>query len=250
VHEVVLTAGLVFLRLAGMIAGLPIFSAEGTPPHAIILAGVGTTAVIAPTLPIVVLPTTLSGLISAVVLELLCGAMLSLGVRAAFAAITLAGELMALQSGLAMASLFDPLQRTQSSAFGTLSAWLSGMVFLGAGMHLRALEIVGRSFDTSPPGSLSIAPETLPALVAAVGAHLSLGVQLAGPLLALVFLVNVLVAILARLAPRMNVFFSIGMTITTIAGIGLLWFTLPWLLSVHGGALDAAVSGIARLLEP
>ncbi len=238
--EVVVTAALVFLRLVGVIAGLPIFDAQGTPRHAVILGA----------LPVSAVPTSIAGLVGAVVLELLYGALLSLGVRATFAAVAMAGELLSIQAGFAMATLFDPLERGQSSALGTLAVWLSGMAFLSAGLHLRAIEIVGRSFELVPPGQLRPGSSALPGVIEAVGTHFALGVQLAGPFLALVFVVNVVMAVLARLAPRMNVFFSIGMTTTAIGSLALLFVALPWLLAVHLAALEGAVALLQRIVGP
>ena len=85
---------------------------------------------------------------------------------------------------------------------------------------------------------------TLPEIIE-VAIHL--GVQLAGPVLALVFFVNVLVAILARLAPRMNVFFSIGMTLTSVFGVLIIVPSLPWMLAIHSAALANAVERLSML---
>ncbi len=107
------------------------------------------------------------------------------------------------------------------------------------------LEILGRSFDVVPPGEISDGGPLLMDLVEIMGNHFAMGVQLAGPLLAMVFIINVLVAILARLAPRMNVFFSVGLTATTVAGLLLIWASLPWLLTTHLGWIERAVARIA-----
>lgn len=244
--EAALVTGLlVLVRMAAVIAGLPIFATQGTPRQAVLIASLGTTLVIAPTLPVVSVPADLSALVLAVIVEVLYGSLLSLGVRVTFTAAGFAGELMGLQMGLAMATLFDPLQRQSTSAIGTLVAWLSGLSFLATGLHLRVLEILGRSFDVVPPGTISDGGPLLTDLVQIMGNHFAMGVQLAGPLLAMVFIVNVVVAILARLAPRMNVFFSVGMTATTVGGLLLIWTALPWLLTVHLGWIERAVARIA-----
>ncbi len=241
----IVTGLLVLIRLAAVIAGLPIFATQGTPPQAVLVASVGATLVIAPTLPVVAVPPDLGTLLVAGIFEVLYGSLLSLGVRVTFTAAGFAGELMGLQMGLAMATLFDPLQRQSTSAIGTLVAWLTGLAFLAMGLHLRVLEILGRSFDVVPPGEISDGGPLLMDLVEIMGNHFAMGVQLAGPLLAMVFIINVLVAILARLAPRMNVFFSVGLTATTVAGLLLIWASLPWLLTTHLGWIERAVARIA-----
>ncbi|MBX2800671.1 MAG: flagellar biosynthetic protein FliR [Myxococcales bacterium] len=248
IEQTLVTGMLVFVRMATVIAGLPIFSTQGAPRQAVLLFGLATSLVITPTLPVVALPTHLAGFVAVLGLEILYGVLLVLGVRATFSVVNLAGELMGLQMGLAMATLFDPLQRERSSALGTLAAWLSGMAFLGTGLHLRVVELLGSSFHLVPPGQLAVGPELVPALVATVGAHFSMGVQLAGPLLALVFIVNVLMAVLARLAPRMNVFFAIGLSANIVIGLMLMWLSMPWFIMAHHSWLERSVAELGRLL--
>ena len=247
--EWVLTGSLVFIRMAGVIAGLPIFNADGVPKSATVFGALGVSVLLLPSVPIVTQPETLSTLLSYAVMELLYGSMLSFGVRAAFAAVTFAGELISIQTGLAMASMFNPLQNATASSIGVLTMWISGLAFVLSNLHLRVIEIVALSFHKVPPGQLASAMGSMSMLVEAVGASILLGVQLAGPILAMVFVINVVVAILARLAPRMNVFFSVGMTVTGTVGLLLFFTVLPWILAVHHGAVDGAVGAIGRLLR-
>jgi len=184
-----------------------------------------------------------------VISELSLGLMLSLSVMAVFAAMAFASELMSMQMGLVMASLFNPLQKQTSGPVGTLATWVSGMLFLGAGLHLRCVEAVGASFAWVPPGELSLPTAGVATVIGAVGSMFSLGLQLAAPLLAMVFMINVLVAVLARLAPRMNVFFSLGMTLTSGVGLLMLAVALPWLLMAHRAALEDAVRGVAQIFS-
>lgn len=239
--DVVFTVILAFSRIAAVVAGLPILSTLGTPRQAILILAFGTTMLVLPALPIVPAPTAVSGIVAAVGIEVLHGFVVTLGIRAIFQAVSLGAELMSMQTGLAMATLFDPLQLQTSSMMGTLATWLSGMVFLGLGLHLEVLVMLADGFAAVPPGQLVPSPDLPKALMQAVGLHFNLGIQLAGPMLLMVFVLNVLVAILARLAPRMNVFFSIGLTATTVAGIVLFWMSLPWILTVHAAALRRIV---------
>jgi len=248
VADLVFTLGLAFARIAAVVAGLPIFSTLGTPREAIIIGTFATTLLVWPTLPVVAAPDSIAEIVLLIGVEVIYGFLATLGIRAVFQALSLAAELMSMQTGLAMATLFDPMQLNQSSMVGAIATWLSGMVFLGLGLHLEVLIVIGESFVRVPPGQLAPHVDLASAMVATVGWHLTLGVQLAGPMLAMVFLVNVFVALLARLAPRMNVFFSIGLTATTVGGITLFWLSLPWILSLHAGAMQRIVSVLPRWL--
>ena len=122
------------------------------------------------------------------------------------------------------------------------------MTFMSTGLHLRIIEILGESLHRAPPGTLAPHGDMVPYLIRSCGAHLSMGLQLAGPLIALIFIVNVLMALLARLAPRMNVFFAVGMTSTTVAGMVLVFASIPWFVAVHLESMRQAVGVAARIL--
>lgn len=247
------TGMLVFGRMGGLVMGLPMLSAQGVPRLIQVLLAMAITVVLTPVVPPAMLPRSLGVLMLAMSAEVFLGLFLAAGVSAVFGAFALGTEIMGLQMGLGMARLFDPLVRAQEGLLGTLASWLAGLTFLGLGLHLECLLIVGESFHLIPPGAVALPWDQLPSVVPLVGKSILLGVQLAAPVLALVWLVNVFVAILAKLAPKMNVFFSIGMTISSVAGLGLVALALPWLIDTHANAmiesvqwLEAVLAGMAR----
>jgi flagellar biosynthesis protein FliR len=247
--SVILTAMLVFARVGGLVMALPVFNAQGTPRSVVVFTSLAVTILVVPGVQVVGGPEPeLGPLLLSLGGELIIGLILGSSVMAVFAAMAVASELMALQMGLAMASLFNPLHKQPTSPVGTLGSWIAGIVFLITGQHLRCLELIAASFSWAPPGSPAFPVGGAEALVVAVGTAISLGIQLAGPLLALVWMVNVLVAILAKLAPRMNVFLSIGMTASTGVGLILIALALPWLVIAHKEAVEQSIRIVARTL--
>jgi flagellar biosynthesis protein FliR len=132
---------------------------------------------------------------------------------------------------------------------GTLGSLLGGVVFLGSGLHLRAIEVLAGSFQVVHPGDIEGVLLGGPVVLDAIAATLLLGVQLSGPCVALVWMVNCFVAVLSRLAPNMNVFFSVGMVMTNVAGILLFGVALPFMLLVHQSALTEVTTWMVRLLS-
>jgi flagellar biosynthesis protein FliR len=76
-----------------------------------------------------------------------------------------------------------------------------------------------------------------------------LGMQLAGPVLALVWLVQVFVMVLTKIAPRMNIYFSVGMILVNGAGLMLLGLSLPYLLKTHGEAMHYATELLTQAVQ-
>lgn len=240
------TAGLVFGRISGLLLTLPVLSTVGLPRYVGVLLAVLLTLLIAPSVPLVEAPTLLH-LTLGLAGELLLGASLGLIIRAAFASFTVAAELISRQTALGMSSFLDPVMSLGQSALGIVASWLAGMVFISTHQHLRVLETVAASFDRMPPGYLADVEILANTLAEGVRTMIVVGVQLSGPLIALVFLVNVFIGVLARLAPRMNVFFSVGMTLNSITGVWLFGIGLPWILQAHQGTVEAAIDTVIGL---
>lgn len=245
----IVTFVLVLARVGSLVAVLPLFSMSGIPRWTAPLISLAIAGLISANLAPVALSTD-AGLLPVALragTEVALGTMFGLGVAATFAALALGAEIMSAQMGLSFATLFDPFTKATESLIGTLSSWLTGLVFIALGLHYRCLEILARSFDLVPPGS-ALPSAGVGVLVEAVGGCLSLGVQLAGPIVAMVWVVHVFIALLSKLAPKMNAFFAVGTTATGVAGLCMLVVSLPWLLAIHGAAMVHAVDVLALQL--
>ncbi|HJN75496.1 MAG TPA: flagellar biosynthetic protein FliR [Myxococcota bacterium] len=244
-----LSGMLVFARLGGLFLSLPVVSAQGVPRYIAVLGAGALTMVLAPALPYAEIPPSVGVLMVGVATELVLGLLMGSVVSALFGSIALGCELMGIQIGFGMAALFNPFLKISSGALGTLASWLAGLVFLGTGLHLHCLEILGGSFALVPPGGAVELALAGPVVVEVVGLAIATGVSLAGPVLALVWLVNVFIAVLTRLAPRMNVYFSVGTVLTAAAGLGLYAAALPWMLTGHLTLLETGLAWMLRVLE-
>ena len=245
----VLAGLLVFGRLGGLALTLPVLSAQGVPKYISVLGVGALTMVLTPALPAQQLAPTLGVLVLGFVGEVALGLLMGGVVQALFGALALGTELAGMQMGFGMATLFNPMLKMSSGALGTLASFLSGLVFLSAGLHLDCLEVLGSSFARVPPGSVPELSLAGPVVLEVVGLAIETGVTLAGPVLALVWTINVTVAVLTRLAPRMNVYFSLGSILTAAAGLALFSLALPWLLLSHNNLLEQGVEWMWRVLE-
>lgn len=158
--------------------------------------------------------------------QVLIGLTIGFAAKVVFAAIEFAGELIGLQMGLNFASFFDPLTNSQGTAvsrlFSTLAAWL----FVVMDGHLLITSAVIHSFTTFPVSAepLGFLREIQPQVW---GAEIfKLGFWVALPLLSMLLVVNLIMGLITRVSPQMNVF-AVGFPITISVGLIGLWLTLP-----------------------
>ncbi len=243
------TAGvLIFARLAGLLMLLPGLSSRAVPSYARLLVAVPLTLLLLPAAGPMQPPAGLASLFGQVAAEAVLGVAMGLSVSLVFGALSTAAEVISAQSGLQIASMIDPVTMTQPGAAGVLVTWLGTGVFFGANLHLRCIAALGASLQALPPGHASSAFLAGELLVPLGGVALSTGIQLAGPLTAFVFCVNLGLSLLGRMAPGLQLFFAIGPTITVAASFVLMAISLPAILDTWYDTLPRGFEVLATLL--
>jgi flagellar biosynthetic protein FliR len=242
------TTLLVFARLGGLMFTMPVLSMTGIPKHLPVFLSMVLAILVVPHVPLANPDLTLGLMALSMAGEMIVGILMGSVVGAIFGAISMAADIMAMQMGFAMAMLFNPLQKTQQGAIAGLAAWCGGLVFLGSGLHLICIGVLVDSFAVVPPGQVSDLLAGSHVLMDAVAESIKLAMKLAGPVLILVWVVNVFVAVLVKLAPKMNIYFSVGMIMVNVAGMALFGVALPYILTVHEDALLDATSKMALIV--
>ncbi len=172
--------------------------------------------------------------------ELTIGAMAGIVLQLVFAAASVAGELLSQSMGLGFATMLDPGGVTSPvvTSFLGLLLWL---VFIGLDGHLQLIAMLIDSYRTVPPGSDPLAHAG--DLATFGGFALSAGLMLALPVSAVLLLVNLLLAVVSRSAPQLNIF-SIGFPTLMVAGL----LTLPLALPAMTGTMAHTVErGLDKL---
>jgi flagellar biosynthetic protein FliR len=226
------TAFLVASRMGAVIMTMPVVGNQGIPAMIKLLLTLALTSVIAPVVPATDIPYSVSALIFMMMGEVFIGLLVGGAMRLVFGVLHLAGEAIGMQIGHAAASMFDPMIQGTAGPLTRMAVLLGGLAFLGADLHLQILHGMAISFEVVPPGTASTPLAGAGIWPGIVGMVFLTGAKMAAPIMALVFLVNLFVAMLTRLAPSMNVFFSLGLILTLIAGHLLFYLALPNMLDV------------------
>ncbi len=198
---------LVLARVSGFLAALPIFGWRLAPARVKAGLALVLTLVFASVLPVeahlaeAAWPAV--GLL--VVREVLTGVGLGLAVAMVFAAVRQAGMIIKRQMGLAVAREVNPMTGEQSQPVGMLMEMCFAFFFLASGGHRLMLQLMARSWDVWPVGQWPEIGEATEALVDAGLAMLLFALRLAAPMLAAFLVLAVVLAILARILPEMNI---------------------------------------------
>ena len=207
------------LRVTAIIMIVPIFSGRGIPVKIRIALAGFTAAAITPTIPPISFESL--SLIQVIVVmgsEVIFGILLGFVARIFFYALDLAGSLIATQMGLMMSNDFNPYQEEQMSLPSILLYHLAVFLFFSLNLHHWFFIGVYQSYDTVPIGTGSVTMELTESLIGWTGSIFLIGVQIAGPIVAISFVLLLVFSFLGRAVPQMNVF-SESFSVRIIVGL-------------------------------
>jgi flagellar biosynthetic protein FliR len=141
--------------------------------------------------------------------QVVVGAALGFVTLVFFAVLQAAGDLIDVFGGFTLAFAFDPLSQSQSSVFGRFYNLLAVTLLFASDGHQLVLRGFLQSYKTLPLNN-TLSLETLSeVLTNGLGELFLSAVQIAGPLIAVMFLTDVAFGLLNRVAPALNAF-SLG----------------------------------------
>ncbi|MBU0541713.1 MAG: flagellar biosynthetic protein FliR [Gammaproteobacteria bacterium] len=228
-----------FIRILAMLATAPVFDNRTVQRR----TRVGLAALIAILMmPLLPAPPVLSSAqaIPVLIQQILIGVAMGFSMRLVFAAFEMAGDLLGLQMGLAFAQFIDPARGMQTPLIGSFLGVLAMLTFLVIDGHLLVIAAVVQSFELIPI-SANLAVVNSQSIAMAGSIMFMLALQISLPVMAAVLISNIVLGILARAAPQLNVM-SIGFSITIGVGLWILWVSLPYFIA----GIDSA---IGRLLS-
>jgi len=234
------------VRMTAFLIVAPPFAHQAFPGRIKAMLGVGLGLAVSQRLSAGYVARDTAGFLTGVVLELVTGLVLGFLVMLVFAAVQSAGSLVDLFSGFQMAQAFDPQMMVNGAQFTRLLQMAAlALLFSSDGYQLVIGGLTG-SFTALPlAGGLDLA-QPVQAMTSAVTGMFLAAVQIAGPLLVVLFLADVGLGLLTRVAPALNAF-SLGFPLKimlTLALAGFLFLALPRIVSTLAGQAAKTVLGV------
>jgi flagellar biosynthetic protein FliR len=158
--------------------------------------------------------------------EIMAGLALGFAVQIGFSAAMLAGETIGNAMGLGFAAMIDPTTGASTPALATLLSMLGSFMFLSINGHLTLATIIVDSYRSMPVGGAGLSNDSIHGLVLFGGDMIAAGFAIALPVGFALLLVQIVMGILARSAPAMNLF-AVGLPATLLAGLILLAIAAP-----------------------
>jgi flagellar biosynthesis protein FliR len=179
--------------------------------------------------------------------EIIIGLALGFALQTGFAATSIAGEAIGNAMGLGFAATIDPMSGTGTPAIGQVLTILATLLFLSMDGHLAFITVIIESYRALPIGGGLISGDAVGAIIRLGGAMFAASVVLALPVVTGVILIQLVMAMLARSAPALNLF-AVGLPAAVLGGLVLFAFAMPMLGGAISRSLVATLEDTARIV--
>ena len=243
---------LIFLRITSMLLLFPIFSSAQIPHQVRLGLAALMSFIIFRVIPAPHLTGGAFELIVGASAQVLLGVIVGFVASLVFTGIQFAGELIDLQVGFAIANVLNPQTQQNITIIGEFQLALATLIFLTTNSHYFFIEGVAGSFNLVPLPYINLDPSVAGNLALFFAQSFLIVFKISAPVVVALFLTNVALALMARVAPQMNVF-VIGLPIQVAVGFTMMIIAIP-LLATVGPEVFQDVSGqmdtVMRGLKP
>lgn len=235
------------VRAAAWLVIAPPFNSRSGPATVKALLSVAIALPVAPGLTGQVPPTSGAALVVAAAEQVLVGAALGFITSLFFSAVQAAGSLIDLFGGFTMAQAYDPFAMQGNSVFGRFYNVLATALLFATDAHAMILRGFTLSYRSLPlDGTLSL--ETLSNLLTGgLGQMFLAALQIAGPLVAVLFCTDVALGLLTRVAPALNVF-GLGFPVKILLTLGVGGLSLALLPHAFHGLVGRSVDAVVHVV--
>lgn len=164
-------------------------------------------------------------IVVALIGEILLGVLLGFVVNITFETVRLAGTLISTEMGFNMAAIQDPISGVNVQVIAHILESFAVILFFSVGGHAFVIRALVASFDRYEAGQFALGPELVEAVILFTAGIFAASFELAAPVLVAMIVGGISLAIIARVAPQMQVM-QFAFSFKIIMGILLIISTL------------------------
>lgn len=180
--------------------------------------------------------------------ELMVGLIIGFISYAFFSTFYVMGQIIDMKIGFGMVNVIDPQHRIQVPLMGNFYYIIAFLILLAINGHHTIINALIDSYDYVGIGKFVFKQDTAFFLIDILSKSFITGFKLSAPIIAIIFLTDLLLGILARTIPQMNVF-VVGMPLKILIGLLLIGVSLPIFYTIATGVFNDTVNEIYNFLK-
>jgi flagellar biosynthetic protein FliR len=237
-----------FARISGMLMAMVIIGTRTVSPRIRLFLSLSIVVVAMPLLPEVSHFDLFSlNAVIQITLQTFIGIAIGLVTRIVFETFVIAGQTVAMQTGLGFASLIDQNTGVSVPALGQMFVMMMTLIFLSLDGHLKLIEIVIVSFESLPIDQSALFFVQLDRLIYWTEIMFTTAFMMVLSAIVALLVMNLSLGVMTRSAPQLNIF-AVGFPIMTVVGLSIIWLLLKSFLPFFINQVDRGNTMICQLL--
>lgn len=216
---------LVLTRVSCFVFVAPFFSMKNTPRHVRIGLSFFTALLLYETLTpeeTAVTYNTVAGYAAIVVKEAVTGLLIGFAANMCTNIVSMAGSIVDMETGLAMAQLMDPTTNQQNSISGVLYQYVFTLMLIASGMYRFLMGALADTFELIPiNGAIFRSDALIQSMIQFMGEYVIIGFRIALPVFCVMLILNAVLGVLAKVSPQLNMF-AVGIQMKIAVGLAVL----------------------------
>ena len=161
--------------------------------------------------------------------EAMVGLIIGFGANICMAVVNFTGSIIDMETGMAMATIFDPQTKQETSISGVLYQYAMSLMLIVSGMYQYLLRALIETYTLIPVnGAIFDKEHLLDSMIKFMGNYLAIGFRICLPVFGAMILLNAILGIMAKVSPQMNMF-AVGIQLKMLVGLGILFLAATML---------------------
>lgn len=243
---------LVFLRMLTFFIIVPIFYPKGVPTAVKVMLPLVVSFILLPTIDYSNVANIANTyvFVGKCISEVITGLTLGFLTNLCFMAVRIGGNMMDIQAGFAMLSLFDPSSNSNVTLIEKILYMFSMMIFFVIDGHHILIKTLTSSFNIIHIGNFILNQESIMVIIKAFVKFFTLGVEIALPIVLILVITDLVLGLVARTVPQLNVMI-LGLPLKILIALGCLALSLPLILKLISSVfnmLPDAINGFYKAI--
>lgn len=239
---------LILARIIAFIFLCPGLSFRSLPNMVKVVISLSLTLAVFKIVPDIYLVDNFTYFIILIVKEIILGLAIGYIGKLVFGIFEIAGQFVDFQVGFAMANVYDKSIGKQVSNFGKIYYWISISLFFILDLHHRVLEGIMGSFKYVPITMVNMEALGLEEIIVLFSRVFEMGFNLAIPVVTVVLLTDIILGIISRTIPQINVL-MLGMPLKALVGFSITIVSISWIINTMGKDLGFLILWMNKYIK-
>ena len=228
---------LILVRITAFVFSAPFFSLPNVPQRVKAGFSLFLAIIMFQIVPADIHYDTVIGFAGLIIQEFMVGVIIGFFANASYYILNFAGHLIDMEIGFSMVNELDPVSRIQSTITSNYYSYIVILMMLITNLHHYIISALVDTFKVIPLGNANINPNLYLLMLKFIGDYFVIGFRIVLPIFSGMLIVNTILAILAKIAPQMNMF-VIGLQLKVLIGLFLLFLLVRFIPNVSQFIFD------------